>query len=152
MRTLNWTWESSLENIKLFDEGKQIGFIRSFADNKTSIINNKQFFLDCPNKWSSTTYISDPLDKKAYCEIEFFNSYGLYRIFSPSFDYSSQKISFWPLKRRVYISSKGIRMAELIIPGGFFKNKGIINLYQEENFELFIFCLFYLNSINNSSD
>lgn len=151
MRTLNWTWESSLENIKLFDEGKQIGFIRSFVDNKTSTINNKQFFVDSPGLMSAT-YISDPVDKKAYCEIEYFNSYGMYKISSPSFDYSSQKISFWPFKRRVYISSKGIRMAELIIPGGFFKHKGIINLYQEENFELFIFCLFYFNSINNSSD
>lgn len=39
-------------------------------------------------------------------------------------------------------------MVEIETTGGFYKNKGIINILEEDNYELTIYSLFYFNTIS----
>lgn len=145
MRTLNWTWSGRDTNIKIFDGEKQIGRIRSFYDCEKSTINQKDFFIDTPKRMFRT-FISDPKDNKAYCEIDL-KEYPICRLFCPAYEFFSESIGMRPWKKKWFISNKGIRMAELEIPGGFFKDRGVLNIFQEENFEIAVFSLFYFNSL-----
>ncbi|MES2138201.1 MAG: hypothetical protein V4511_00730 [Bacteroidota bacterium] len=144
MRTLNWTWTKDDKNIKIYDGEKVIGHIPSFYDNIPSTINGKQFFIDSPRRMFRT-FISDPLDNKAYCEIDLIE-FPTCRLFCPAFEYIGESASRWR-KRKWSLFSKGTRMAEMETEVGFFKDKGIINILVEDNYELAIYSLFYFNII-----
>ncbi len=145
MRTLNWTWKKDDTDIRIFDGEKLIGRIPSFYDSPPTTISKKSFFIDCPKKMYRT-FISDPKDNKAYCEIDL-TEYPRCRLFCPAFEFSGESIGFWPFKKKWFLSNKGIRMAELEVPGGFFGDKGVLNIFQEDNYEIAIFSLFYFNSL-----
>lgn len=145
MRTLNWTWTKDDKNIKIFDGEKVIGHIPSFYDNVPSIINEKKFFIDSPRKMFRT-FISDPADNKAYCEIDLIE-FPTCRIFCPAFEYLGKSASYWPFKRKWSLFNKETRMVEMETEGWYHKNKGTINILSEDNFELAIYSLFYFNII-----
>jgi hypothetical protein len=147
MRILTWTWNQYNYDIKIFDGDKLIGRIPKFVDNSIATINGKKFFFDSLYR----TFISDPMDSnKAYCKIEYFQN-PPFKITSPSFEYSADLISFFPFKRKWFMSNKAMRMVELEIPGVFFIDRGLIKIYQEDNFELVIYSLFYFNTYSDST-
>lgn len=145
MRTLTWAWSQENYNIKIYDGKKPIGRIPKFVDKAIATINGKKFFYDTPRRMYRE-FVSDPTDSnKAYCEIDYLES-SRFKVSCPAFEYYAEQISSWPFKRKWFMSNKGMRLVELEIPGGFFKTKGTIRIYQEENFELVIYCLFYFNT------
>ena len=147
MRTLNWNWD---RDIKIFDGTKVIGRIPTFLDSKWGIINGKSFFIDRPAKMYRT-FISDPTDNKAYCEIDT-SGYPECRAYCPAFEYIGELTMptswFSMIKAKWLLTNKGVPMAELERTGGFFKDEGILKIFKEENSELVIYTLLYFYSIN----
>lgn len=124
------------------------GHIPSFYDNTPSAINGKEFFIDSPKRMFRT-FISDPKDNKAYCEIDLSACFSR-RIFCPAFEYKADLGLSWPFKRRWFLYRNDLMILEIEVPGWYQKGKGLIHIYTEDNnYELGIYSLFYFNISND---
>jgi hypothetical protein len=150
-----WKWNKDFLDIRIFKDKKLYGHIPKFVDQKIAIINSKKYFLDS-KLFQTNTFITDPIDNKAYCEIEGerIKNEIILLIKAPAFQYicsSDQKLLFGEKICRVKRDNKEV--IRLIIPSGIFVDSGKMLLFtNDENVELLIYCLFYFNTLPDGDD
>jgi hypothetical protein len=152
-----WNWNKSYLDIKIFKDNKLYGHIPKFVDQTVATINSKKYFLDT-KLFQSNTFITDPLDNKAYCEIEGERMQGdlILKIKAPAFQYtcsSQQKLPFG--QKTCIVTNDNKEILKLTIPSGLFPDSGLVHSFvYDTNIDLLIFCLFYFNTIptGNNND
>jgi hypothetical protein len=124
------------------DLGSYVGY--GYSKNGLYKVRDKEFFIDKP-KGMFRTFISDPKDNKAYCEVS--NSYQ--KIYCPAFEYIFKlKHSFsnplWIAKDR-----NGKVVLEQQRPGLFSSKENLLSVEEGPNQELLIYALFYFDWYSN---
>jgi hypothetical protein len=144
MKSLRWTWEHSDRNIRLFEDGLQIGFIPGLLDNTSATILNRRFIYE---ELLSGSYITDPVDMKAYCQVLTNACSQSILLKSPENEFQCLKKGFWPFKRSVKFLHQEKTVSELFFPFGLFPYEGEIAVYELEDVELALYSMFLVNSM-----
>lgn len=137
-----WKYADSWRGTNIYLEGQLYGNLAGFYDNKVSRINGKLFFIEHlkENIFTRRTYITDPNDKKAYCEVY---THGLY---SPAFKYDFLANIFFFTERIYKLSRGGNLVVELKFDKWWFTpDTGTIEVYTDENVELLLYAIFYFD-------
>ncbi len=148
-----WKWNNEFLDIKIFKDNKLFGHIPKFLDKTISTINSNKYFLDS-KLFQTNTFIIDPTDNKAYCEIQGdrIKDELILIIKAPAFQYicsSEQKLLFGQKICRVTNNNKEVMT--LTISQGLFVDSGKLYLLtNDSNVELLIYCLFYFNTMTRN--
>ena len=149
---LTWKWNKDFLDIRIFKDKKLYGYIPKFVDQKIAIINSKKYFLDS-KLFQTNIFITDPIDNKAYCEIEVesIKNEKILLIKAPSFQYicsSDEKLLF--AERICKVKRDNKEVMRLLVPSGILVDSGKLLLFtNDENVELLIYCLFYFNTLTD---